>query len=102
MPFVKFDVDKEIERQCAADPEFKRIHEKNQRLGNLKHDLDELGELMTEFPDSSLLKNFVLNEKATEELMKAMEAPCVVGYEKNNRLQEGRELLAQLSAQYNK
>lgn len=48
MPFVLFDVDKEIERQCAMDPEFKRIHEKNQRFGNLKHDLDELGELMTE------------------------------------------------------
>ena len=30
MPFVKFDVDKEIERQCAADPEFKRIHEENE------------------------------------------------------------------------
>lgn len=30
MPFIKFDVDKEIARQCAASPEFKRIHEENE------------------------------------------------------------------------
>lgn len=30
MPFVKFDVDMEIARQCAASPEFKKIHEENE------------------------------------------------------------------------
>lgn len=101
MPFVKFDVEEEIKRQCARDSEFNRIHEENKTLGYSKYDLDELEELMAEFPDNPLLKDLILNEKATEELMKAMASPCVVEYEKNNRLQEGRELLAQLSAQHN-
>ena len=101
MPFVKFDVEKEMLRQCARDPKFKKIHEENQNLGNSKYELDELEELMAEFPDNPLLKDLILNEKATEELMKAMTSPRVVEYEKNNRLQEGRELLAQLSTQHN-
>lgn len=101
MPFVEFDVEKEMLRQCARDPKFKKIHEENQNLGNSKYELDELEELMAEFPDNPLLKDLILNEKATEELMKAMASPRVVEYEKNNRLQEGRELLAQLSTQHN-
>lgn len=30
MPFVKFDAEKEIAKQCVLDPEFKRIHEENE------------------------------------------------------------------------
>lgn len=101
MPFVKFNAKEEITRQCAANPEFKRIYEEKHGLGIERYDLDELEELMTEFPDCPLLKNLALDEEATKRLLKAMEDTSKTVYEKNDRLQEGKELLEKLSAQYN-
>ena len=100
MPFAKFDVIAEIEKQCTMSPEFKRIHEESQRNG-VKYDADEIGELMREFPDSPFFKNFVLEKEATEKLFEAMKDPsCVAKYEKNNRLLEGKELLEKLSKEF--
>ena len=36
MPFVKFDSEKEIAKQCVLDPEFKRIHEENMHLEQVR------------------------------------------------------------------
>lgn len=34
MPFVKFNAEDEIARQCARNPEFKRVHEENEKMRN--------------------------------------------------------------------
>ena len=34
MPFVKFNAEEEIAKQCARDPEFKRVHEENEKMRN--------------------------------------------------------------------